>query len=250
MDGEIDFLIQRDLLYEQVASQIEKLIASEALRVNDRLPSERVLAERLGVSRPVVREAIRVLSSRGLVEVLPGSGTYIRGFTAEVASKSFKHYLKFKDHLSTFEKLHEIRCTLEVEIAGFAAERATEEDIQCLEAALKGQEIHSENQDEFTSYDLQFHAALAAATYNELYEMMLAPISDLLLEFRQAAYRFNKEGAVTGALLHHQNLLEKIKQKDSEGARQVMRAHLKQAEDTYQAEFQSHSNGDKPTGQD
>ena len=73
-----DFSLRRDKLYQQVADRIQQLIAEDALRPGDKLPGERELAERMGVSRTVVREAIRALSVRGLVKVKPGCGTYVQ----------------------------------------------------------------------------------------------------------------------------------------------------------------------------
>jgi GntR family transcriptional repressor for pyruvate dehydrogenase complex len=233
MANHLDITIRKDRLYEQVADQIEERIISEALRPGDRLPSERSLAESLGVSRPVIREAITVLISRGLVEVRPGSGSYIKEMSSESASKPIERYLRVKDKLGSFSDLHDIRRALEVDIAGLAAERATDEDIQKLEAAFADQQKWAHDPQRFTKADFDFHTALAAATQNELYGILLAPITDLMLEFRLVAYDTDPQASIEGALIHHHHLIETIKNRDPEKARAAMLAHLKQAETLY-----------------
>jgi len=235
MNKPLDIKIRKDRLHDQVADQIEERIISEQLKPGDRLPSERELAKSLGVSRPVIREATTVLVARGLVEVLPGSGSYVKEMSSESASKPIERYLRVKDKLGSYTDLHDVRRALEVDIAGLAAERATAEDIEKLEASFEDQKNSVNNPDQFTKADLDFHAAIASATQNELYNILLAPISDLMLEFRMVAYDTDPQASIEGALVHHENLIEKIKNHDSEGAREAMLAHLKQAESLYLA---------------
>jgi GntR family transcriptional repressor for pyruvate dehydrogenase complex len=232
MKTPVNISLNRETLPEQVASQIEEMILNESRVPDDKLPSERELSARMGVSRNVVREATRVLLSRGLVEIRPGNGTYIRALSSSDASKPIGRLLRLRSG-NTFGRLHEVRGTLEVEIAGLAAERATPEDIQRLEQALEGQQLNSDDPEKFTRFDLEFHSALAAATHNELYSLLLEPITDLLLEFRLAAYEFDKHHAVEGGLNHHQLLLDTVRAGDAEEARQVMRDHLNQTKMLY-----------------
>jgi len=233
MNNYLDIRIRKDRLHNQVADQIEQRIITESLRPGDRLPSERSLAESLGVSRPVIREATTVLVARGLVDVIPGSGTYIKEMSSESASKPIERYLRVKDKLGSYSDLQDIRRTLEVDIVSLAAERATNEDIRKLEKALNEQRNSKNDPDRFTKADLDFHATLAAATHNELYAILLTPISDLMLEFRRVAYETNQKASIEGALFHHESILNKIRDNDPEGARQAMVAHLIQAETLY-----------------
>ena len=230
MNDKLDFPLRRERLYEQVANQIERLIVEESFRPGDKLPSERNLAERLGVSRTVIREATRVLSVRGLVAVKPGSGTYIQALSVNSAAAPISLFLKLQQAANTFQNLHEIRLTLEVDIAGLAAQRATDEDIAAMEAAIEAMATYVKDAEQFVQYDLAFHSALAAATQNDLYSVLLTPITDLLLEFRLAAYRYDAQASIEGGLIHHRRILERVKAQDSEGARQAMRDHLDQAQ--------------------
>jgi GntR family transcriptional repressor for pyruvate dehydrogenase complex len=231
---QLDFTLRRDRLYEQVADQIESLIVSESLRPDDKLPSERNLAERLGVSRTVIREATRVLNVRGLVVVKPGSGTYIQKLSPSDAAAPIGLFLKMQREATTFQNLCEVRHTLEVDIAGLAAERATDKDTSALETAMEQMAGHVTNAEQFVQNDLDFHSALAAATHNDLYKVLLTPITDLLFEFRLAAYQYDAQNSIAGGLTYHRRILDCIKTRDVEGARQAMREHLNQAQNLFE----------------
>ena len=122
--------IQQSRLHEMVAERIRSMIVSESLHPGDRLPSERDLSERLGVSRVVIREATRVLDAQGLVEVKPGSGTYVKELTPGHVSDSIGLFLRLRQSEQPYRDLIEVRRTLEIDIAGLAAERAEQEKKQ------------------------------------------------------------------------------------------------------------------------
>jgi GntR family transcriptional repressor for pyruvate dehydrogenase complex len=230
MGDAFDFSPKRDLLYEQVADRIQDMIVQEALRPDDRLPGERELAERMGVSRSVIREAMRVLKVRGLIEVRPGSGTYVQELNLDDVSAPLGLLLSMRQMPERYSNLLEVRCTLEVAIAGLAAQRATEKDIAAMEAAIAASEANVDDGEQFIRHDLAFHAALAVATHNELYSVLLAPIADLSFEFRMTTYRYDAQSTIEGARIHHCRILDQVKAQSPEGTRQAMRAHLDQAE--------------------
>ncbi len=227
MENDLKITVRKERLTEQVADQVEERILNSSLLPGDRLPSERSLSESIGVSRPVIREATTILVARGLVDVIPGSGTYIKEMSSTSASKPIERYLRVKD-LGSYSHLYDIRRTLEVDIAGLAAERATEEDIARLQSAMDAQKKYEHDPDQFTKADLEFHLAISAATHNELYQLLLAPITDLMLEFRRIAYDANPQASIDGAIQHHEILLECIITRDVDGAKNAMLAHLKQ----------------------
>jgi GntR family transcriptional repressor for pyruvate dehydrogenase complex len=230
MDDAFDFSPRRDLLYEQVADRVQQMIVDEALHPDERLPSERNLAERMGVSRSVIREAMRVLKVRGLIEVRPGSGTYVQELSLGDVSAPIGLLLSMRQVPGRYRNLLEVRCTLEVAIAGLAAQRATQEDILAMEAAIAGSEANTTDGERFIGYDLAFHAALAAATHNELYSVLLSPIASLSFEFRMTTFSYDARGTIDGALVHHRQILDQVQARNPEGARQAMRDHLDQAE--------------------
>src|SRR5215207_9902345 len=122
--------------YEQIVRQIQEAIRDNALTEGDRLPTERELAETFGVSRSVVREAIKVLSAQGLVESRQGSGLFVRNRPIESVSRAI--VLSVSPDLMSVERLFEFRKLLEVDAARLAATRATPEQIAALERMLGG----------------------------------------------------------------------------------------------------------------
>jgi GntR family transcriptional repressor for pyruvate dehydrogenase complex len=225
--------VTRGRLSEQVAQQLQELIISGELRPDDRLPPERELADQLGVSRTVIREATKSLEQRGLLEVLTGSGTYVSQMDPKVVSDSIG--LLVRQSTSSFDYLNEIRRMLEVEIAGLAAERATPRDIEVMDRALQAMdEAVSElgtnpALDDFVEADLAFHNALAKATRNPLLPVLLEPITGLLVEFRHLASR--APGAPEDAVSYHRQILEQVKARDGAACREMMRKHLSKAEE-------------------
>lgn len=207
----------------------------ESLSPGDKLPAERDLAERLNVSRTVVREALRTLSIRGLVEIKPGSGTYVAELTSDATETAFSLLLQSRRGGDSFRDLYEIRRMIEVEVAGMAAERATEADIEAMEEAIHKMADNVDSPAQFTQYDLDFHSSLVAAADNQLIPVLLDPIVDRLLSFRLVAYRYDREGAIDGALVHHRSILAHVKAHDPAGARQTMSDHLRQAETLMEA---------------
>jgi len=222
------FPLHRDKLYKQVADQIQGLIVAESLCPGDKLPSERELAERLGVSRPVIREAIRALCVRGLVKVKSGCGTYIQELSPRNAAAPIELFLRLRQTTSSFDNLYEVRRMIEVEIAGLAAERAVEEDYAAMEAAIEEMIAHQDDPGRYVQYDLAFHSALSVATHNDLFAVLLSPISDLLLEAVRLSY--HAPGAVEEGLAHHRNILNWVKRRDPQRARQAMRDHIRHAQ--------------------
>lgn len=222
--NEFSFPLYRNKLYEQVADQVQELIAAESLRPGDKLPCERDLAARLRVSRTVIREAIRVLSVRGLVEVKPGCGTYVRRPTPEDMATPLGLLLKLRQCPDTLNHLYEVRCILEVECAGLAAERATDEDCAALEAAIEGMKTQIAEAEGFIRYDWAFHSALADATHNDLFSVLLGVIGDLWREAALLSYQ--SPGAAESGIKYHCKILQRIRERDAEGARRTMREHL------------------------
>jgi GntR family transcriptional repressor for pyruvate dehydrogenase complex len=218
-----DLSIRRDRLYEQVADQIQELIIAESLLPGDKLPSERELAERLGISRTVVREAIHALSIRGLVKVKPGCGAYVRELSLEDAAAPFELLLKLRQTADTIDNLYEVRRMVETEIAGLAAERASAENIAALESAIADMEAHLDDPTRFAEHDMAFHSTLAKATQNDLFTVLMSSIGNLWQEMILISY--HAPGAPRDGVEHHRMILKCIKEHDPEGARRAMRKH-------------------------
>lgn len=211
-------------LYERIVEQIESQVLSGNLKYGDRLPTERALAERFGVSRTAVREAVKALREKGLVQGHPGRGTFITDGT----SRAMRHSLGFMMKIGADAgagKVVEVREILEPEIAALAATRATEQDLARLRAAVATMDGALNDADAFIEADMDFHLALAGATQNSVVCALIDPVVDLLREQRKRIFLVN--GAPRGQY-HHKRILQAVERRDPEAAREAMRAHLAQ----------------------
>lgn len=224
--------VQREpTLASQVTLQLEDLIVAQHLQPGDRLPSERELAKQFGVSRTVIREAMRALAAKNLVEVQSGSGTVLRSMTTENVSKSFSLLLRQGRPHVNYDKINEVRRLLEIEIAGLAAERRTQEDLGKLQEIVRDMDAMKRDRDSFARIDVAFHTALAAATHNELFVIMLESLSDVMLEVRLTG--FETPWSSAHAIEYHYKIYEQVRDQNASAARQVMAEHLRLSEQIF-----------------
>ncbi len=217
-------------LTERANEQIEGLIVSGALRPGDRLPPERELGEMLGVSRTVVREAVRSLAAKGLVEVRTGSGTYVRRIDANIMQASLDLLLRASALKS--EEIHEVRTLLEVRIAELAALRARPDDIRAMEGAIELLKNRSIAPHEYAAADVAFHRYLAAATQNPLFFALLQSLNDVMFEVQlRGASTVGWDTFRERAIFYHSRILERVKARDGNGARVAMLEHLAYAQE-------------------
>lgn len=234
-----------DRLSDQVATQIQQLVMTNAIRAGEKLPSERELCELLGVSRTVVREAVRSLVAKGLLEVRQGGGTLVRSPDPALVSEIMAMMLHAGGREVAFSHVHEVRRLLEVEIAGLAAERRGESDLQRMREQLQRMHDSAGDPERWAAADVAFHAAIAMATNNPLYPLLLGSIADMLIEVRRTGIQLPETPAK--AYQHHQRVLERITAGDRAGARKAMRDHLRESEQTFQkARFYKASRASQP----
>ncbi|MBC8255311.1 MAG: FadR family transcriptional regulator [Ardenticatenia bacterium] len=168
--------VTRERLYEQVADHVEELISTGKLNAGVRLPPERELAEKLGVARGVVREAVKVLEVRGLVAIQPGRGAFV----VEDGTQSLSNHLArlFRMGRITHGDLIELRRVLEVEIAGLAAQHASAKSIKEMKQSLVKMDENISSPDRYIAADVNFHLALARATQNKMFPLLIEVIVD------------------------------------------------------------------------
>ena len=220
--------IHSNKVYEQIAKQIEQRILSGELREGDRLPTERELAIQFQASRTAVREAMKSLAQKGLVNMRPGRGTVVIDGTSQAMRLSLGLMTRV-GQLSNNVELVEVREILEPEIAALAAARAQKEQIQAMQAAVEVMDASLNDADAFIAADNDFHRALAKGTQNELILALVDSVVDLLSVQRKQI--FSVVGGPERGQVHHKLLLEAIIQRDPEAARKAMQAHLKQVRD-------------------
>jgi GntR family transcriptional repressor for pyruvate dehydrogenase complex len=213
-------------LYEQVVDQIESNIQKGNLQAGDKLPPERELGEQFGVSRTVVREAIKALRQKGLVEIQPGKGTFVTDGTSQVMRESIGHMVKV-DRDKGLTNLMQVREMLEPEIAASAAAMATPDDLTEMQKAIDAMDESLDDAEAYIEADQRFHHALAKATRNQLLLSLIDPIVDLLLEQRMKIFYADTGGADRGQH-HHRRIFEAVSTGNVEAAHNEMVAHLKQ----------------------
>jgi GntR family transcriptional repressor for pyruvate dehydrogenase complex len=212
-------------LYEQIVQQIEDSVLNGSLKPGDQLPAERELAQRLGVSRTAVREAVKALREKGLVEAYSGRGTFITDGTSQAARQSFDLMVKIGQQEGA-PYLAELRLILEPGIAALAATRVTDEDLAGLREAVAVMDRAQKDPAAYIEADLDFHLALAEAAANPLILSLIDSIVGLLRE--QRIKIFNVEGGPQRGQFHHKRILDAMERRDPELARNEMRAHLEQ----------------------
>jgi len=215
-------------LYEQLAQRIKGLIIAGELKAGDRLPNERQLADQYGVSRTVVREAVKALKQEGLVEVRAGIGTFVIDSTSQAVTQSLELMMTLGQK-GELRNIVEIREILEPEIAYLAAIRATPTEIERMERALRLMDENMGDIQNYTKEDHSFHLALAQATQNVIIPRLMSSIVDLLQTLRERIAL--TPGARDRGQQHHRNILEAVREHDPTAARQAMKAHLKQVRD-------------------
>lgn len=235
-------VIRTSRLYEQIVQQIEESVLKGTLKPGDQLPAERELAQQLGVSRTAVREAVKALREKGLVEAYSGRGTFITDGTTHAARQSFDLMVKIGQQESS-ANLAELRLILEPGIAALAAERIEEEYLTAMRDAVAVMDRSLKDPAAYIEADLDFHLALAEAAANPLILSLIDSIVGLLRE--QRIKIFNVEGGPQRGQIHHKRILEAMEQRNPEMARTAMSAHLEQVRQDSQVS-ESHKSSSKP----
>jgi GntR family transcriptional repressor for pyruvate dehydrogenase complex len=208
-------------LSDKVAELLRDGILSRGLPVGTPLPSERELGEQFGVSRTVIREAVRALAAKGIVEARSGSGLRVSQIDEAAASESLSWYIRGGGF--EYWKVHELRSMIEVGMAGLAAERRTDDHLEALKAAHAKFVRNLADVDAAARADLDFHAQIARAAENDLFQVILESVSSALIDIRRENLA---SGAGKKTVTEHKRILDRIATRDADGARSAMAEHL------------------------
>jgi GntR family transcriptional repressor for pyruvate dehydrogenase complex len=215
-----------------LALHIEEAILSGRLASGAKLPSERQMAEQLGISRPVVREALRDLTARKLVEVVPNRGTFVREARSTDGATGMAALLR--RHQATPRELVEARTMLECEAASLAALRAEETDLVAIEDALTRFDAAHDVLEQ-ARYDLAFHLAVASAAHNPVIETMFGAIAESTVEMMLRS--LGDREVARSAVPLHRAVAAAIAARQPDQARAAMSDHLSVAARTYGEDF-------------
>lgn len=216
--------VDRRRLYQQIADDIERQILDGTLVANTRLPGEHELAEQYGVSRNVIREALKRLKEHGLVVIRTGSGTYVSMPTTKPISQALGRLLLHNLDSYSVSQFYEVRRMLEPECAKLAADRGTAEDIAKLNQSLRRMEENQTDSVTWSNADLDFHIAVAETAHNPLVLSILKPLADSFHKVIEAGY-MDPQGTLAGLEAHRQ-ILTAIESKDPQMAHSSMQDHL------------------------
>lgn len=225
--------IKNQRLYLKVAEQVSKLVKDGVIKAGERLPSERELAEKLGVSRPTIREAMIALEIAGVIEIRTGSGIYI-------LEKKNPEIILEDEGVGPFEIL-ETRYILESEACALAASRITDEQITQLKDTIKEMEEEQKQADASEKADMKFHLIIADAAQNSA----ISSIVKWLWELRNRSHlsqvfmtRLREEG-IHPSINEHKRIVTALEKRDPEKARNAMKMHIECATDAASTYFEN-----------
>lgn len=208
---------------DKIIRQIRHLISTGQISPGDRLPAERKLAEKIGVSRGHVRDALQKLEFYGILKTLPQSGTIVAGMGIAALEGLITDVLQIEEH--DFASLVDTRVVLEIRAVQLAAKHRTSEDLIVISQALQAYEKKLKTGQSAVEEDLLFHLKIAEAGRNAvLKSLMLVITPDIVASYRK--YKVC-DGEVELKTLHeHQEILHQIQRQDAEAASDAMRKHL------------------------
>ena len=228
-------MIKTQKLFEQIALVLEERIVRGVYTAKSKLPPERQLAEEFGVSRPSIRDALRVLTTRELLEARQGDGYYVSDQLQRAFVGGWQDLLQHHEYLES--DVLDFRRSLEGMLAAVAAERRTDTDLeriaywlQQIDVAVAQKSVKLQSQ-----ADVNFHQAIAEASHNVLFIQLSASLLRILHQHTQQnlANMFSVDDDAKLILrVQHWGILEAIRNKDSEQARQLASGHIDYVEDS------------------
>ncbi len=206
----------------EVARRLLDLFTGGSIAPGTRLPPERQLASTLGVGRSAVREALAALEILGIVDVRPGSGTYLRGTASELLPQTLRWGLLIGERRT--DELLELRAGLEIYVARLAAGRAEASALAALDASLARMRATVGDLAAFARADLEFHNALATAAGNAQLIDLLHVVRSLLQVYADRAVRDEDEART--AVEEHDAVRRAVSARDEDAAASAMAVHM------------------------
>jgi GntR family transcriptional repressor for pyruvate dehydrogenase complex len=220
-------------LSQKIERRLEEAIREKKLPVGSKLPTERELCESFGVSRTALREALRRLSARGLIDITKGSGMYITGLRIDDAIKTLDLYYDMQFDRNLIAQIIEVRRIFEPQIARLAARQRDQNDLSQLQENLEQFKIcNPDNIQLEADLDNKFHLTIAKATHNPIVQISMEPIYSLLPRMRNLIYA-NVEGEKDITLQYHLDVFKAINMQSEDKAELLMEEHLRRTMEIY-----------------
>jgi GntR family transcriptional repressor for pyruvate dehydrogenase complex len=216
--------VTRPRLYEVIVEQLCAYIEDNNLAEGDRLPAERDLAAKLGVSRASVSQALVALEVQGVLSVRHGDGAIlVRRPTEERAIRALR------EHADRIPDIIEARVALEVNLAALAAARRTDAEMAAIDAAIAMMEAEVDAGDRGVLGDEMFHEAITAAAHSSLLAKLMHEISGLIRETRIES--LSQQDRPRASLEGHRRIADAVRRKDADGASRAMADHIRMVSD-------------------
>lgn len=230
-------VLQKNHLYEQVANLLEQQILNN-YEDGTRLPSEQQLAEQYQVSRTIIRESLKLLKERGLIDSKTGSGSYVTRPEAQNIADVVYRIIQMDqiDYISVFD----MRMILEMESVERAARFATNEELKEMEHLLKLMRDPSISNEKRSKYDFSFHYLIAKSSKNALLALMTEAIGTICQEMIHKAFLL--QDSLQDSIMRHNLIMDAIKNRDTKAAKEAMRGHLERSKRNYEEYLQKQSN--------
>ena len=213
----------RSTLHEDILAQLCEAIEQGQWASGSKLPAEQALAQQFGVSRNCIREVMKVLASRGVIEAKPGSGTFLSADAEQLLRSARKHEYIFEN--VNFKELMETRCLIEGQIAYYAVVRGTDEEFAELESLL----YDTDDPEARRQAHLRFHATMVRIAKHKLLERMWRTIQDeISVQRRESAELYTKwnQQATNNLVRNHIEILRCSRARDPECARNALIGHI------------------------
>jgi len=222
--------IKKVRLYENAVEQIQSLILSRKYKPGDRLPTERSLAEQFNISRPSLREALRILGVMGLIEIKGGDGIYVKevDFQPYIKSLNLSISSRLQMERDSLMKLWEVRKIVEVGMVDLAFKKITEPHLKSLWWCIEEMKKNIDDQDAFISSGIRFHRLIAEICQNEILILIWDTLADLIRRSHDKIYRISR--SPKKSLQAHKKIYLALKERDSRKAVEAMKQHMLEEE--------------------
>ncbi len=229
--------IRLERISHKVANQLTKAISDGLFRVGDRLPSERELAEQMGVSRPSIREAIQQLELMGMVESVHGGGTIVRSLTEQEIQRPIE--LVLEEDIQKVVELTEVRALMEPWAAKQSAINGTEDELERIGSFLKEMEKDLKKGIIRPDLDMKFHVEIAAASHNTIFCHVMQTIHQLISYSVKLSREelFGEPEEQKRIFRHHTRIFNAIRDRNPEAAEKEMSDHLRFVIASFKARF-------------
>ena len=217
-------------LYEIIIERVKNMILEGKLKVGDKLPSERELAEMFQVSRVPVREALKIMEFMEIIQYIPGDGIYLK--YVDINDILSKIDFMFETSSDIISDLYEARQAIELKAVELAALKRTDADLRTMDKFIREMEEDIDNGGDGIKAATSFHTTICKASKNKV----IARINDLLVSLTEISREksLKRNGLSPVALFFHKQILEMIKIQNVDGARNMMKAHLENTEQATQ----------------